>query len=108
MEARRREPGGPIGVGFTASRKVGAAVIRNRARRRLKEAARRLLPEYGVAGVDYVLVARPDTADTAWASLLDDVGNALIRLRADLEAGATGRRPPRSRAQKQRNITGSD
>ncbi len=87
VEARRREAGGAIGVGFTASRKAGNAVVRNRARRRLKEAARRLLPEHGLAGVDYVLVARSVTAETSWAGLLDDLGNALIRLRADLEAG---------------------
>lgn len=102
IEARRRATDGPIGVGFTASRKVGSAVIRNRARRRLREAARRLLPEQGLAGVDYVLVARQSTPDTAWSALLDDVGNALIRLRADLETGAAGRRAPTSRAKKSR------
>lgn len=97
IEARRRAPDGPIGVGFTASRKVGAAVVRNRARRRLKEAARRLLPELGAPGVDYVLVARPAAAETPWAALLDDVGNALIRLRAELEAGPAqaGARAPK-------------
>ena len=88
VEARRRAAEGPIGIGFTASRKAGAAVVRNRARRRLKEAARRLMPELGLAGVDYVLVARANTAEAPWEGLLDDLGNALIRLRADLEAGA--------------------
>ena len=58
VEARRREASGPIGVGFTASKKVGGAVERNRARRRLREAARKLLPEMGLAGIDYVFVAR--------------------------------------------------
>jgi ribonuclease P protein component len=93
VEARRRETAGPIGLGLTASRKVGGAVARNRARRRLREAARRLLPELGLPGVDYVLVARQDTPDAPWAALLDDLGNALIRLRADLDR-AGGRRPP--------------
>ncbi len=106
VEARRREATGAIGVGFTASRKVGAAVVRNRARRRLREAARRLLPLHGLAGVDYVLVARPQTADATWASLLDDLGNALIRLRADLEAGVASRQRPRG-APKRTNTTGS-
>jgi ribonuclease P protein component len=87
IEARRRAPDGAIGVGLTASKKVGSAVVRNRARRRLREAARRLLPEHGLAGVDYVLVARQTTPEAHWAALLDDVGNALIRLRADLETG---------------------
>ncbi|MCX7356538.1 MAG: ribonuclease P protein component [Alphaproteobacteria bacterium] len=86
VEARRREAAGAIGVGFTASKKVGGAVERNRAKRRLREAARRLLPEHGIAGVDYVLVARQQTPSAPWLALLDDLGNALIRLRADLEA----------------------
>jgi ribonuclease P protein component len=85
-EARRREPAGAIGLGLTASKKVGGAVERNRARRRLREAARQLLPQLGVPGVDYVLVARQQTPSAPWPALLDDVRNALIRLRADLEA----------------------
>ncbi len=88
VEALRRAPDGAIGVGFTASKKVGNAVARNRARRRLREAARRLLPELGAAGVDYVLVARQSTPQAPWAGLLDDLGSALIRLRAQLEQGA--------------------
>lgn len=88
IEARRRAEDGAIGVGFTASRKVGPAVVRNRARRRLKEAARQLLPQLGLAGVDYVLVARQSTPAAEWAALLDDVGSALIRLRADLTGAA--------------------
>ncbi len=84
VEARRREADGPIGVGFTASAKVGNAVIRNRARRRLREAARRLLPVHGLPGVDYVIVARQGAPDADWAGLLDDLQNALIRLAADL------------------------
>src|SRR5690606_10169502 len=83
VEARRRAPDGAIGVGFTASKKVGGAVERNRAKRRLREAARRLLPEHGLPGVDYVLVARQQTPSAPWPALLDDLGNALIRLRAD-------------------------
>lgn len=93
VEARRRaEATDWIGLGLTASRKVGNAVIRNRARRRLREAARQLLPELGLAGVDYVLVARQDTPSAPWARLLDDLGNALIRVRADLSADAPKRR----------------
>ena len=87
IEARRRAEDGPIGAGFTASKKVGNAVTRNRAKRRLREAARQLLPQHGLRGVDYVLVARQGAPDAPWDALLDDVGNALIRLRADLETG---------------------
>jgi ribonuclease P protein component len=98
VEARRRNQDGPIRLGLTASKKVGGAVLRNRARRRLREAARQLLPELGLAGVDYVLVARQQTPDASWAALLDDIRNALIRLRADLEPGvAQARRETRAR-----------
>mgnify|MGYP002402874811 CR=1 FL=1 len=86
VEARRREAAGPVGFGLTASKRVGGAVARNRARRRLREAARALLPEMGLPGVDYVLVARQQTPSAAWPALLDDLGNALIRLRTQLEA----------------------
>jgi ribonuclease P protein component len=94
VEARRRAETGPIGLGLTASRAVGGAVLRNRARRRLREAARQLLPTQGLPGVDYVLVARQTTPDAPWAALLDDLQNALIRLRASLE-GAESQRPKR-------------
>ncbi|MGE3143128.1 MAG: ribonuclease P protein component [Hyphomonadaceae bacterium] len=86
VEARRRAPDGPAGAGFTATKRLGGAVIRNRARRRLKEAARQLLPGLALAGVDYVFVARPAALICPWPALLDDVRNALLRLRADLGA----------------------
>ena len=79
-----RADGDPvIGVGFTATRKLGGAVVRNRAKRRLREAARALLPAHGVPGADYVLIARQSCADRPWPRLLDDVKTALIRLAAD-------------------------
>jgi ribonuclease P protein component len=89
VEARRKSADGRIGAGFTATTKIGGAVVRNRAKRRLREAARALLPQHGLAGVDYVFVARPATAVAPWAALLDDVGKALISVRADLRAGAS-------------------
>lgn len=78
-----------VRLGFTATRKVGNAVIRNRAKRRLREAARALAPLLAVPGSDYVFIARAGTVDRPWDRLLDDVKSALTRL-------ATPRPAPRT------------
>jgi ribonuclease P protein component len=67
-------------VGFTATKKIGNAVIRNRAKRRLRELARALLPEHGLPGHDYVFIARDSTVGREWSALLDDTKKALITL----------------------------
>ena len=73
-----------VRIGFTATRKIGGAVVRNRAKRRLREAARILAPLHARAGCDYVFIARGGTTNRPWARLLDDMKTALIRLAADL------------------------
>jgi ribonuclease P protein component len=72
-----------MACGFTATKKIGNAVTRNRAKRRLREAARLLLPEHGRPGHDYVFIARQGAAERPWERLLDDVKSALIRLAAE-------------------------
>jgi ribonuclease P protein component len=81
LQARDRADGeSVIGLGFTCSKKVGNAVARNRAKRRLREAARHVVPVHGLAGWDYVLVGRHGaTAERAWDALLDDLRHALHR-----------------------------
>ncbi len=76
----RRDGVAVVRLGFTATRKVGNAVIRNRAKRRLREAARAMAPLLAVSGSDYVFIARMGTADRPWDRLLDDVKSALTRL----------------------------
>lgn len=78
----RKDGSSHMGEGFTSTKKIGGAVVRNRARRRLRVASRMLLPEYGQPGHDYVFIARIDTAVAPWPRLLDDVESALIRLRS--------------------------
>lgn len=89
IQARFRGDGtGHIGKGFTATKKTGNAVIRNRSRRRLKAAARELLPGLGVPGADYVFIARMETAGIGWQRLLDDMESALISLAPALKQGS--------------------
>lgn len=66
--------------GFTASRKIGGAVVRNRARRRLKEAVRLYAGPAAKPGFDYVLIARQGTLQRRFADLVEDLRLALDRI----------------------------
>ena len=75
-------------VGFTASKKIGNAVTRNRAKRRLRAAASQLLPLLGRPGHDYVLVARGTTGARPFPALLSDITTALKAAHKKLDAKA--------------------
>ncbi len=94
--ARRSSPAGEsenmVRVGFTVSRKVGNAVARNRARRRLKAAAAEVLPLAAEAGCDYVIVGRGATLKRRWPELKRDLETAAQGLRRQ-----GGRRPGRAK-----------
>jgi ribonuclease P protein component len=75
-------------AGFTASRKVGGAVERNRAKRRLRAAAAAILPLYGREGRDYVLIARGATLTCPFVTLRDDLVRAIAYIHA-----ATDKKP---------------
>jgi ribonuclease P protein component len=79
LQARARgDDNALVRVGFTCSKKIGNAVARNRAKRRLREVARAVLPGLAQPGWDYVLVGRPKvTIDRNFALLLADMASAL-------------------------------
>lgn len=82
LQYRAREGGEADGirVGFTCSKKVGNAVARNLAKRRLREIARIILPEHGKSGFDYVLIGRRDkTAARDFTDLQADLRDALTK-----------------------------
>jgi ribonuclease P protein component len=87
VQARQRPAAAPgaagIRVGFTCSKKVGNAVARNRAKRRLRAIARLVLPVHGRPGWDYVLIGRRDvTASRDFWQLQADLAAALAKLHA--------------------------
>ena len=80
VQARDRKDGAPPRVGFTATKKLGNAVLRNRVKRRLREIARLNLGPAAQAGHDYVLIGRSGTPGRSFAELAHDLDSALKRL----------------------------
>jgi ribonuclease P protein component len=89
LQALHRDDQGSLRIGFTVTKKVGNAVVRNRTRRRLKEAARLELAGQQVSGVDLVLIGRDATRGRGFAELRDDLRRALRKAGVGLEAPAT-------------------
>jgi ribonuclease P protein component len=79
LQALVRNDAEPARLGFTVTRKVGNAVIRNRTRRRLKEAARLLLRGRDLAAVDLVVIGRDTTRSRPFPELMDDLDRALAK-----------------------------
>ena len=82
------QPEGGLRLGFTATKKIGNAVARNRAKRRLREAARLTLGAATPPGWDLVLVARDATGAREWDKLLGDLRSALRQAGVPAEAPA--------------------
>ena len=78
---RPREDGDPaMRVGFTVTKKIGNAVVRNRMKRRLRALARETLPEYGIPGADHVLIGRAGGIERDYASLAAELKRALKKV----------------------------
>lgn len=75
-------------VGYTVSKKIGNAVVRNRARRRLREAARLALPGIAIAGADHVFIARARDTEIPFDALRADMGSAAAKARRKLDPRA--------------------
>jgi ribonuclease P protein component len=101
LQAEPRPPGAGAGekvrVGFTASRKVGNAVVRNRAKRRLRAAAAEILARDGRSETDYVLIARAGTGQRRYGDLVADLAGALRQVERHAAAATRPRRDEEGR-----------
>ena len=80
LQVRDRSDQDPaLRMGFTVTRKIGNAVVRNRMKRRFRSLARELLPTLGIAGSDHVLIGRAGGVERDFATLRDELRAALAK-----------------------------
>jgi ribonuclease P protein component len=87
VQARNRDDSDPPRVGFTCTKKLGNAVIRNRIRRRMREAVRLAMAAHAKPGYDYVLIGRSAAENRTFEALQKDIISALDRLHAKTSDG---------------------
>ncbi|MDB5688263.1 MAG: rnpA [Sphingomonas bacterium] len=77
-------------VGFTVTKKIGNAVVRNRMKRRFRALAREVMPESGTPGADHVVIGRGDGVERDYATLRRELAKALGKVAARSAAGSDG------------------
>jgi ribonuclease P protein component len=77
----RKDADSAMRVGFTVTKKIGGAVVRNRMKRRFRELAREIVPIKGVAGSDHVMIGRAQGLERDFGLLRTELEAALDRLR---------------------------
>jgi len=102
LQARPRGDEAPPRIGYTVTKKVGCAVERNRAKRRLRAAAAEVLSLTAKDGYDYVLIGRQATLTRSWPDLLNDLSRALASVHGKREGAGNPSRPKRSDSGKDR------
>ena len=81
LQVRPREDGDPtMRIGYTVTKKIGNAVVRNRLKRRLRALARDLLPQVGLRGADHVLIGRSGGVERDFALLRAELAKALTKV----------------------------
>ena len=82
-------------MGFTVTRRIGNAVTRNRAKRRLRAAAAEVFPRLGRSGTDYVVIGRAGTAERPYTALVKDLEQAIVKLERKTPGTPAGREAAR-------------
>jgi ribonuclease P protein component len=77
----RKDSDEQMRVGFTVTKKIGGAVVRNRMKRRFRALAREIVPAKGIAGADHVMIGRSNGIERDYGVLRSDLAGALDRLR---------------------------
>ena len=80
QKAKRDDKKNPR-YGVTASKKIGNAVERNKAKRRIRHAIKEVLPKYGKSGYDYVVIATIKTNKVSWNTVLNDLEKAFREIK---------------------------
>ncbi len=80
LARRRADDDSTIRIGFTVTRKIGNAVVRNRMKRRFRALVRETFPDHALPGADFVLIGRAGGIERDYASLAAELKRALAKV----------------------------